>query len=69
MNKGESVVSYLNRIKQAIDELEVVAETIDNTELMCKSVNGFTEQWDIFIKVIIGRKCCRLGSSMERLHP
>ena len=41
MNKGESVVSYLTRIRQARDELEAIGETIDNIELMHIALNGF----------------------------
>ena len=36
--------------------MEVVGETIDNIELVHISLNGFTKQWNTFIKVIVGRE-------------
>ena len=34
MAKGESVTSYLNRVSQVRDELDVVGETVDRPELI-----------------------------------
>lgn len=56
MAKGESVVSYLTRIRQIEDELAAVGDKIDDSELVKVASNGFSKRWDIFVSVIAGRE-------------
>ena len=46
INKGESVVSYLTKIRQARDELAVVGETIDSIELVAADIDEFSSRFD-----------------------
>jgi hypothetical protein len=43
MAKGESVVTYFTKFTQSRDELEVVGEAMDETELARTALNGFTK--------------------------
>lgn len=56
MVKGEDVTSYLTRVVQVKDELVVVGEVIANSELVRISPKGFTKEWDIFVKSVVGRE-------------
>ena len=56
MAKGESVASYLTRHRQVKDELEVIGEIIPNSELIRIALKGFTKEWDVFMKCVVGRK-------------
>ena len=56
MAKGESVASYLTRLKQVKDELVVVGEIIPDLELVHMSLKGFTKEWDVFVKCVVGRE-------------
>jgi len=42
MAKGESIVTYLTRFTQIIDEMAVVGETVDETEMVRIALNVFT---------------------------
>jgi hypothetical protein len=50
MAKGDSVATYLTKFTQIRDELAAVGETVDETELVRTSLNGFTKQWDVFVQ-------------------
>jgi hypothetical protein len=56
MAKGESVVSYLTKFTQIRDELAAVGETVDETELVRIALNGFTKQWDVFVRGVVARE-------------
>jgi hypothetical protein len=43
MAKGELVVTYLTKFTQIRDELAVVGEAVDETELVRIALNGFTK--------------------------
>jgi 2-phosphoglycerate kinase len=53
MGKEESV-SYLTRVAQVKDELVVVGEVISNSELVRIALKGFTKEWEIFVKCVVG---------------
>jgi hypothetical protein len=38
------------------DELTVVGEFIPDSELVCISLKGFTKEWDVFVKCVVGRE-------------
>ena len=38
------------------DELAVVGEIILDSELVCIALNGFTKEWDVFVKRVVGRE-------------
>jgi hypothetical protein len=54
MAKGESVTSYLIRLRQVKDELGVVGEIIPDSELVHIALKGFIKEWDVFVKCVVG---------------
>jgi hypothetical protein len=56
MAKGESVASYLTRVAQVKDELVIFGEFIPDSELVCISLKGFTKEWEVFMKCVVGRE-------------
>jgi hypothetical protein len=56
MAKGESVASYLTRLRQVKDELAAVGEIIPDSELVRIALKGFTKEWDVFVKCVVGRE-------------
>jgi len=56
MARGESVDTYLTKITQIRDELATVGETVDETEIVRTALNGFTKQWDVFVKGVVAQE-------------
>jgi hypothetical protein len=56
MAKGESVATYLTRVAQVKDELAVVGEVIPDSELVWIALKGFTKEWEVFVKCVVGRE-------------
>jgi hypothetical protein len=56
MVKGESVATYLTRVAQVKDELAVVGEVIPDSELVRIALKGFTKEWEVFVKCVVGRE-------------
>jgi hypothetical protein len=56
MAKGESVVTYLTKFTQIRDELAAVGEAVDETELVRTTLNGFTKQWEVFVRGVVARE-------------
>ena len=56
MAKEESVASYLIEVTQVKDKLENVKETIPDSELMCIALRGFTKEWGMFMKCVVGKE-------------
>jgi hypothetical protein len=56
MAKGESVASYLTRVAQVKDELAAVREVIPDSELVRIALKGFTKEWEVFVKCVVGRE-------------
>jgi hypothetical protein len=56
MGKGESVSSYLTKLRQVKDELAVVGDNVDGTELVRIALNGFSKSWDVFVRGIVARE-------------
>jgi len=56
MNKDDNVASYLTRVAQVIDELAAVGEVIPDLELVRIALKGFTNEWDVFVKCVVGRE-------------
>jgi hypothetical protein len=56
MAKGESVVTYLTKFTQIRDELGAVGKTMDETELVRTTLNGFTKQWDVFVRGVVAQE-------------
>jgi hypothetical protein len=54
MCKEESVFSYLTRVAQVKDVLVVVGEVISDSELVRIALNGFTKEWEVFVKCVVG---------------
>ena len=56
MAKGESVANYLTQVAQVKDELTVVGEFIPDSELVWIALKGFTKEWEVFIKCVVGKE-------------
>jgi hypothetical protein len=56
MAMGEGVASYLIRIAQVKDELVAVGEVISEPELGRIALKGFSKEWDVFVKCVVGRE-------------
>ena len=56
MGKGESVSSYLTWVAQVKDELAAVGEVISDLELVRIALKGFTKEWEVFVKCVVGRE-------------
>jgi hypothetical protein len=56
MVKGEDVASYITRLAQFMDELVVVGEIISEVELGRITLKGFTKEWDVIVKCVVGRE-------------
>jgi hypothetical protein len=56
MAKGESVATYLTRVAQVKDKLAVVGEVIPDSELVWIALKGFTKEWEVFVKCVVGRE-------------
>jgi hypothetical protein len=56
MTKGESVVPYLTRLAQLKDVLAVVGEVMSDSKLVRIALKGFTKDWEVFVKCIVGRE-------------
>jgi hypothetical protein len=44
------------RLRQVKDELAVVGEIILDSELVRIALKGFTKEWDVFVKCVVGRE-------------
>jgi len=56
MSSGENVVLYLTKVAQVKDELAVVGEVVPDSELVRIALKGFTKEWDVFVKCVVGRE-------------
>jgi hypothetical protein len=56
MGKEENVSSYLTRVTQVKDELAAVGEIITDSKLVRIALNGFTKDWEVFVKCVVGRE-------------
>jgi ligand-binding SRPBCC domain-containing protein len=56
MAKGESVVTYLTQVAKVKDELPAVGEVIPDSDLVRISLKGFTKEWEVFVKCVVGRE-------------
>jgi hypothetical protein len=56
MAKGESMVTYLTKFTRIKEELAVVGETVDETELVRTALNSFTTLWDVFGRGVVARE-------------
>ena len=56
MVKGEDATSYFTRVAQIKDELAVVGEVIADSKLVWIALKGFTKEWDVFVKCVVGRE-------------
>jgi hypothetical protein len=56
MTKTDSVTSFLTRFSQIRDELVAVGKTVDLSELVRTTLNGFSKPW--------GRARAQLGEAL-----
>jgi hypothetical protein len=56
MQKGETICKYFSRISQFKEHLEAISDTVDEDELIMKTLNGLTRPWDAFVQIMRARK-------------
>jgi hypothetical protein len=56
MTKTYSVTSYLTRFSYIRDDLKVLEEVVDPSELVRIVLNGFSKPWEIFVWGIVTRE-------------
>jgi hypothetical protein len=56
MGKEESVSSYLTRVSQVKYEFIVVGDVISDSELVMIALKGFTKEWGVFMKCVVGHE-------------
>jgi hypothetical protein len=54
MGKEESVYSYLTWVAQVKDEMDAIGEVISDLELVRITLKGFTKEWEVFVKCVVG---------------
>jgi hypothetical protein len=54
MGKEESVSYYLTQVAQVKYELATVGEVITDSDLVRITLNGFTKEWKVFVKCVVG---------------
>jgi hypothetical protein len=56
MTKEENVATYLTRLAQLKDELAVVGKVNFDSEMVRITLKGFTKEWEVFVKCVVGRE-------------
>jgi hypothetical protein len=56
MANGESVASYLTIVEKFKYHLTVVREVIPESKLVCITLKGFTKEWEVLMKCVVGRE-------------
>jgi hypothetical protein len=56
MGKEESVSSYLTQVAQVKDELVAFGEVISDSKLVRIALKGFTKEWEVFVKCVVGHE-------------
>ena len=56
MTKIDYASSYLTRISHVHDELGVVSERVEYVELVRVALNGFSQPWHDFVRVVVARE-------------
>lgn len=54
--KTDIISTYLTKISQMKDELAVVGETIQPTQLVRIALGGFSKKWDVFVDGIVAHE-------------
>jgi 2-phosphoglycerate kinase len=53
MARGDTVATYHSKFTQIRDELAAVGEAMNEIELVRTTLNGFTKQWDVFVRGVV----------------
>jgi hypothetical protein len=56
MTKTDSVTPFLTRFSQIRDELAVVGEIVDPSDLVKIALNVFFKPWESFVRGIVARE-------------
>jgi len=56
MQKGEGVNLYLQRLQDTRDELAAVGSTPHPTSMVRITLNGVSDEWQVFVQSILGRE-------------
>ena len=53
---GESIASYLKKVKQLKDELEEVSVNVSSTEIVNSTLNGLPDEWEPFVFGVVAHE-------------
>jgi hypothetical protein len=56
MTKEDNVATYLTRLAQVKDEIAIVGEVISDSKMVRIALKGFTKEWEVFVKCVVGRE-------------
>jgi hypothetical protein len=56
MTRSDTVTSYLMKVTQIRDQLAAVGEKVEDKELVNMALNGFSPQWETFVKGVCARE-------------
>ena len=56
MTKTNTVVSYLTKLTQIHDQVDVVRKKVDGADLVRTALNGFSKLWNIFVQCFVVRE-------------
>jgi hypothetical protein len=56
MGKEQSFSSYFTQVSQVKDELFAVREVISDLEYVRIALKGFTKEWEVFVKCVVGHE-------------
>jgi hypothetical protein len=56
MGKEERFSSCLTQVAQVKDKLPTVGEVISDLELVRIALKGFTKEWEVFVKCVVGHE-------------
>ena len=54
MQKGEQIDPFLSRLKEIRDQLTSIGTMLDH-ELMVRTLDVVSEDWEVFVQSILGR--------------
>ena len=56
IQNAETMQSYLTRVSQIKEQIEVVKEEVQNAEVVIATLNGLPGSWDSFIQGMCARR-------------
>ena len=63
VKNGETIQSYITRVSQIEEQLEVVDAEVENAEIVITTLNGLPRSWDSFIRGMCARRNLLLSTN------